>query len=111
MSASSFVDSLVAVGRFFFLPNWLFIALETASTKLFPDKEGDESSAKVDGFVKGIIRGSEEDATTYQRRLLNADISSHEAEIQCKDLMFAGTDSTGMTLGSICWHLAKRPDM
>lgn len=111
MSASSFVDALVAVGRFFFLPNWIFIALEESRLRFFPDKEEQESANKVDKFVQQVVAGSEKNGSTYQRRLADAGISKHEVEIQCKDLMFAGTDSTGMNLSTICWHLTKQPQM
>ena len=111
MSASSFVDTLVAVGRFFFLPNWIFLALETSRQKFWPDKEELESSQKVDNFVEGFVEASKKDDATYQGRLMKTGISRHEVKVQCEDLIFAGTDSTGMNLSVICWHLAKKPEM
>jgi hypothetical protein len=111
MSASSFVDALVAVGRFFFLPNWVFVALEGSRLRFFPDKEEQQSFERVDKFVQRLVEASEKSDATYQQRLANVGISKHEVEIQCKDLIFAGTDSTGMNLSAICWHLAKQPDM
>ena len=111
MSASSFVDALVAVGRFFFLPNWMFLALEMSRTKFYPNREEEESSTKVDQFVRDLVNKSQKEDATYQRRLIEAGISNDEVEIQCKDLIFAGTDSTGMSLSTICWCLARHPDM
>ncbi|KAK5123937.1 hypothetical protein LTR85_002134 [Meristemomyces frigidus] len=111
MSANGYVDTLVAVGRFFFLPNWVFLALETSRQKLWPDKIEDESAHKVDGFVETLVKGSAADDSTYQGRLLKAGISKQEVEVQCKDLIFAGTDSTGTNLSTICWQLAKRPEV
>ncbi|KAK3677609.1 hypothetical protein LTR78_002459 [Recurvomyces mirabilis] len=111
LSATAFVDALVAVGRFFFLPNWLFLSLELARTKLWPDQSEHESATKVDSFTEQIVREAERTDTTYQGRLLRAGISQHEVEVQCKDLIFAGTDSTGTNLATIIWHLAKRPDI
>ena len=111
MSASSFVDALVAVGRFFFLPNWVFIVLEESRLRFFPDEEEQQSFDRVDKFVQRLVEAPEKADATYQQRLANVGISGHEVEIQCKDLIFAGTDSTGMNLSTICWHLAKQPDM
>lgn len=111
MSANAYVDTLVAVGRFFFLPNWIFLALEMTRAKLWPDKEEDESTHVVDNFVEPLVRETEESEKTYQGRLLKAGITKHEIEVQCKDLVFAGTDSTGTNFGTICWNLAKRPDV
>ncbi|KAK0356837.1 hypothetical protein LTR91_021705 [Friedmanniomyces endolithicus] len=110
MSANRFVDSLVAVGRFFYLPNWAFLALELASARFWPDHEVNESMQKVDEFAS-LVRSQQDDPFSYQSRLLKAGISSHETEVQCKDLMFAGTDSTGTNLATMLWHLAKRPDV
>lgn len=111
MSASEFVNAFVAVGRFFYLPNWWFVTLEMASAKFCPSKEVDESMSKVDNFVGSVVESSSKDNDTYQGRLLKAGISPHETAAQCKDLIFAGTDSTGMNLSTICWHLARNPEM
>jgi hypothetical protein len=111
MSASSFVDTLVAVGRFFFLPNWIFVVLEESRLRFFQGKEEQDSFAKVGSFAQALVDDSKQNQGTYQQRLAHAGISEHEIKIQCEDLIFAGTDSTGMNLSTICWHLAKHPDM
>lgn len=111
MSANAYVDTLVAVGRFFFLPNWLFLALEMTRQRLWPNKEEDESAHGVDSFVEGLVQSSEKDDSTYHQRLLRVGISKHETEVQCKDLIFAGTDSTGMNLSTLCWELARTPEV
>lgn len=111
LSAAAYVDTLVAVGRFFFLPNWVFLAIEGVREKWFPGEGEGESAGKVDGFVEPLVRESAGDDETYQGRLLKAGISPHEVEVQCKDLLFAGTDSTGTNFSTLCWHLAKQPEM
>ncbi|KAF2454918.1 cytochrome P450 [Lineolata rhizophorae] len=72
--------------------------------------------AKADEGGGGSDDGSvdtkevERAADTYQGRLLKVGISKEEAVAQCKDLVFAGTDSTGMNLASCCWFLAGYPE-
>ena len=112
LSASGMVNSFVAVGRFFYLPGWLFTALEWLNAKFWPEEEVAESMAKVDGFVASITTraAGEKSSGTYPARLLQAGISESETRAQCKDLIFAGTDSTGMNLATICFELAKRPE-
>jgi cytochrome P450 len=115
LSASQFVDMFVAVGRFFYLPKWAFEWAELWQSRLAEFKpEVYHSIATVDKFVAGLVdEARAEDkgnGQTYQARLLNAGISREETIAQCKDLMFAGTDSTGMNLATICWYLTKRPD-
>ncbi|KZL87489.1 cytochrome p450 [Colletotrichum incanum] len=110
LSASEFVDTFVAVGRFFLLPSWIFHVLEWALPKLYPDREVDQSMNLVTRFCSQLVADADvEKDQTYQARLLRAGIGKEEAAMQCMDLMFAGTDSTGMNFGTICWHLAQSP--
>lgn len=110
MSASGYVDTVVAIGSFFFLPNRVFLAIEKILQYLRPDKEGEASAEKVGGFVGGLVEGAEK-GDTYQARLRRAGISDEEVRIQCEDVIFAGTDSTGMNMSMLCWYLAKHPDV
>lgn len=111
ISAASFVDTLVAVGRFFFLPNWIFLALEETRLRFFQGQEEQKSFVRVSNFAQGLLATCQQTEGTYQQRLAQTGISDHEVKIQCEDLIFAGTDSTGMNLSTICWYLAKQPDM
>lgn len=110
LSASEFVNTFVAVGRFFYLPNWAFILLESWSAKLNKDKsEVDKSMAAINSFAEKLVEEARPEDPTYQGRMLKAGISEHETVAQCLDVMFAGTDSTGMNLATACWHLAQNP--
>lgn len=111
MSASEFVDAFVGVGRFFYLPNWIFVGLEMLSEKCFGTKETAESMDKVDSFVWGVVNAADPADGSYPGRMLKAGLQPKEVVAQCKDLMFAGTDSSGMNLSTLCWHLAKNPEM
>ncbi|QDS75143.1 hypothetical protein FKW77_007838 [Venturia effusa] len=115
LSASEFVDTFVAVGRFFYLPNWVFKIVEFWAGRLAEhNPQVWKSIASVDMFTSKLIEETKidehEPGNTYQARLLNAGISRSETIAQCKDLMFAGTDSTGMNLSTIAWRLAEHPD-
>lgn len=110
MSASEFVDAFVGVGRFFYLPNWIFVALELGSEKLFGTKETAESMSKVDAFVWSVVNQADEEDGSYPGRMLKAGLTPDEVVAQCKDLMFAGTDSSGMNLSTLCWQLARNPE-
>ncbi|RMZ73528.1 cytochrome P450 [Pyrenophora seminiperda CCB06] len=110
LSVSAFVDAFVAVGRFFYLPNTAFVWLEWTATKLAPDRAADESMSLVDKFVAALVANTTAKSTTYQGRLLAAGLSDSETKAQCKDLIFAGTDSTGMNLATIMRYLVLHPD-
>ena len=110
LSVSPFVDAFVAVGRVFYLPNGVFLFLEWLIATFMPDKRVSESFAAVDGFVGQLVDGAVKDTETYPGRLLDHGISKSETIAQCKDIIFAGTDSTGTNLATICWHLSRHPE-
>ncbi|CAK3847703.1 Cytochrome P450 2U1 [Lecanosticta acicola] len=109
MSASTYVDSIVIFGRLFFLPPWLFVPLIMAYERFFPNPEVGASSDKVNSFTNPLAEDCPEHEDTYQSRLLKAGCSVHEADVQMKDVIFAGTDTTGTNLGTILFQLAKHP--
>ncbi|OAL03398.1 cytochrome P450 [Phaeosphaeriaceae sp. SRC1lsM3a] len=110
LSVSAFVDAFVAVGRFFYLPNVVFVWLEWAITKWQADRETDDSMMIVDKFVSNLVSNTTPKSLTYPGRLLAAGICDSEVKAQCKDLIFAGTDSTGMNLATIMRNLAMYPE-
>lgn len=110
LSVSAFVDAFVAVGRFFYLPTAVFVWLEWAITKWQADRETDDSMMIVDKFVSNLVANTTPKSLTYPGRLLAAGISDSEVKAQCKDLVFAGTDSTGMNLATIMRSLAVHPE-
>jgi cytochrome P450 len=112
LSASAFVDAFVAVGRFFYLPNTLFAWLEWGIEKCAPDEHTNASMAVVDRFVNDLVEKTpEKGALNYPGRLMQLGLlEKSEVKAQCKDLLFAGTDSTGMNFATICRQLALHPD-
>ncbi len=126
MSASGMVDTFVAVGRFWYLPSWAFKVVEAWDVWWNASKEVEHSLARVDDFVAGVvseadaaIKASEADEktlssghplTSYPARLLQAGFTPSETRAQCKDLIFAGSDSTGMNLATILFLLVKDPE-
>jgi len=131
LSAAYFVDSLVAAGRFFYLPpavfSWLVLILDNFDINFGPDRYLKwKSQVAVDKYVAGIVDeaiaaekhakeddGKEDgiDTGTYQGRLLKAGMSRDETIAQCKNTIFAGTDPTGTNLCTMCFHLVRNPKM
>jgi cytochrome P450 len=112
VSASGMVDSFVAVGRFWYLPGWTFQTLEWRIAKVWDEPRVTQSMEKVDNFVRAVVDSAsmEKRRGTYAARLLEAGVSESETRAQGKDLIFAGTDRTGMNLATICFMLAKHPE-
>lgn len=110
LSVSAFVDAFVAVGRFFYLPNTAFIWLEWALEKVVPDEHTATSMEVVDKFVDNLVSCTPPGVMNYPGRLMAIGLERSEVKAQCKDLIFAGTDSTGMNLATICRQLTLNPD-
>lgn len=91
LSASEFVNAFVAVGRFFFLPTWAFLALEQVATYLFETEDAKASFDSVQVFVERLVDEADVEDETYQARMLRGGLSRQEVAAQLKDLMFAGT--------------------
>lgn len=91
LSASEFVNAFVAVGRFFFLPTWAFVALEQVAAYLFETEDTKTSFDSVQIFVERLVDEANVEDETYQARMLKAGLSREEVAAQLKDLMFAGT--------------------
>lgn len=111
LSASEFVNAFVGVGRFFFLPNWAFMILDKVAGHLFETQETAESFESVQVFVENLVDEADVEDGTYQARMLKLGLSKEEVAAQVKDLVFAGTDSSGMNLSTFCWRMAKHPEM
>lgn len=116
-SASGFVDGFVAVGRLFLLPVWLYQPLVSLLAWYYPDPQAESSEVFINSYAERIVQRydtpeSLEKASpdTYQARLLKAGIAVDETMAQCKDLIFAGTDSTSTNVATIIWNLCRQPD-
>lgn len=110
LSVSAFVDAFVAVGRFFYLPNIIFKWVDWAIERFMPNEHATNSMNLVDSFVSNVALLSREKPDSYAGRLIGLNLEDSEVKAQCKDLMFAGTDSSGMNLATICRQLAIHPD-
>lgn len=101
LSASEFVNAFVAVGRFFFLPTWAFMALEQVAAYLFETEDTKASFDSVQVFVERLVDEASAEDETYQARMLRAGLSREEVAAQLKDLMFAGTGGSS-AVGLCC---------
>lgn len=110
LSVSAFVDAFVAVGRFFYLPGPVFVWLEWLLETLISEKHTIDSMAIVHKFVENLVSATPRGAQNYPGRLMTLGLETTEVISQCKDLVFAGTDSTGMNFATICRQLALNPD-
>jgi len=101
LSASVWVDMVVDSGRFFFLPHWLFVAIEKISSKVMPcvvNAAAEAGGANLETFARAIVEETPAGDETYQGRLKAIGVSDDENQIQCMDLMFAGKYKTRMNI-------------
>ena len=110
LSVSAFVDAFVAVGRFFYLPGLAFVWLEWLLETFMSEKHTNDSMVIVHKFVENLVSATSRGAQNYPGRLMTLGLETAEVVSQCKDLIFAGTDSTGMNFATICRQLVLNPD-
>lgn len=113
LSATGFVDSFAAAGRFFHLPNWLFSIADYCASKFHKNRASITTSIDtVHQFAAKVVDDSitRGEKATYQGRLLRTGTSREETIAQVVDIMFAGTDGMARILAVFCWHMAQAPD-
>jgi hypothetical protein len=84
---------VVDSGKFFFLPHWLFVAIEKITSKVVPcvaNAAAEAGGANLESFARAIVKETPAGDETYQARLKAIGVSDDENQIQCMDLMFAG---------------------
>ena len=115
MSASPFVDFFVGMSRFFHVSKAVCNAIERVLDVVKPDYAMRESSRVVDAYLSETVeakmrqRAEGKDDDSYPARLLAVGLSKAQVLAECKDAVFAGTDSTGNNLATILWYLAAQP--
>jgi cytochrome P450 len=112
MSASAIVDNFIASSRFLYLPCWLYRWADRIDNIIFPNPSLAVSSKLVNDYANRVLDAAEsniEQATSYPSRLRMAGFSRSETISQCKDIIFAATDTIGMNLSTLIFMLAKHP--
>ncbi|CAK7213493.1 hypothetical protein SCUCBS95973_001812 [Sporothrix curviconia] len=127
MSASPFVDAFVGVSAFFniraWLPAWDVPLMEFIDrfTGTITTSQTNASMQKIDNFAARVVDSAVPDSgsrASYASRLLamgeKAESMPREAwraqvRAECKDVCFAGTDSSGMNMAMLLWQLAGHP--
>ncbi|KAI0150162.1 cytochrome P450 oxidoreductase [Xylariaceae sp. FL1272] len=117
MSASAIVDNFVSTARLWYLAPWLYDLADRLDALIFPNPAFSLSFKIVNEFVDRVLVKAKEDISknmsskSYPARLLQAGFSPEEVHAQCKDIIFAGTDTIGMNLTTLCFMLAKNHDV
>lgn len=119
LSANPFVFSIVAYARFSLFPNWLFKYTYAASTWWASSPQVGQSVQRLGEYSDQLMKqtlmtppkGDSHTCfdSTYQGRLLAAEISPFEAKVQAQATIFAGADSTAIVLATILFYLVQYP--
>ena len=112
MSATPFILTVLELGRFSLLPNWLFLSLTSANGLYLSNPDASKSLSLVKDFATSLVNDADpEKDDSYQSRLLAAGISKSEAIAQIVAVTFAGTDSTAVKLTTLIFHLVQNPNV
>jgi cytochrome P450 len=119
MSASAIVDNFIASSRLWYFPVRLYDLADRIDALVFPNPSLAVSLDIVNQYADRVVEAAEEqmlrtvDKSTlinYPCRLLQAGFSRSETRAQCKDIIYAATDTIGMNLATVCFMLAKHPE-
>ncbi|KAI9840073.1 MAG: hypothetical protein M1819_000266 [Sarea resinae] len=110
LSASLAIDGFVAVGRLYYVSHTVFDYIVAFFDLVAPDLETRRSLEAVDVFVRSLVKGTVTGGSNYPSRLLTNGMAVDETIAQCKDVLFAGSDSTGTILAMTCWFLVANPE-
>jgi cytochrome P450 len=120
MSASAVVDNFVSASRFWYLPVSLFGWAEWIDLFIHPNPSINTSTQALDEYADRVMcralqqasdSAEKSDFASFPVRLLRAGFSLCEVRAQCKDIIFAATDTIGMGLTTMCFMLAKHPQV
>ncbi|KAI1371314.1 cytochrome P450 [Hypoxylon crocopeplum] len=112
LEATAYVDDFTANFRFFHLPGWIYGQVSYWAA-IYNDARVQVAASYniVEEFAARVVDKSiaEEkgEPKTYQGRLLKAGTSREETIAQVKDVMYAGTDATGMVISVLCFYLGR----
>lgn len=106
------LNVIVDVGQFFYLPSQLFRFCVTLYIRFRPRRYTEAISTKfVHEYTMSLPRDDGNKDGTFQGRLLEQGISRENVAAECKSMMFAGIHSSGSVLAMTLWYLAKDPIM
>ncbi|KAL1886600.1 hypothetical protein Plec18167_000532 [Paecilomyces lecythidis] len=111
MSASQFVDAYVGVGAFFYFPERIAGLAMRIFDMLTSNEHTMKSFQVVDDFVRKLVASAAPESGSYPSRLLERSINEKQTRVECKDLIFAGSDSTGMNTAMVIWYLSRNAEI
>lgn len=112
LSLTPFIQAIASSGRFSLFPNWLFTAIYSLLDRMTPDKALLDAMGRLNDYINSILDDTERGQDgSYPARLMSSGASKLETGMHCKAVTFAGTDSTGVKLATILFHLVQNPQV
>ena len=108
-SVSLFLSGLVGAGGLFYLPGWMFVLVGRLQELTIQGHGAQESVDGLDCYYRDLIDDVHSEGLSFPGRLLSHKMSREETVTQCKDAVFAGTETTGINLAFMLWSLAAHP--
>ena len=102
------LNIIVDVGQFFYLPSWLFRFCVGQHLTFRPERDRESQAVRmVHEYTKNLVEENQKLELTFQGKLLEHGLSREQAAAECKSMMVAGTHSFGTVLAQILWLLIK----
>ncbi|KAI4140454.1 MAG: hypothetical protein LQ341_003837 [Variospora aurantia] len=102
------LDFVVDIGQFFYLPFTLYHFCVSSYLRVHPQRSQAVDATKlVHEYTMNLPGGGENKTQSFQGRLLEQGFSKEEVAAECKSMMVAGIHSLGTVLSMIIYYLAK----
>jgi hypothetical protein len=74
-----------------------------------PNEQACGSMGVVEKFVDDFVEQTPKGSQNCPDRLIEFRLHRNEVKSECRDIVFAGTDSAGMSLATLCRYLVLGP--
>ena len=108
LSAYPYIDLISRLGGYFWVSHSLFAGLQWLL--LFKDHKTKNSFKTMNLFLDSLVNKAKAGGSSFPSRLLAKGMPADEVIKECGDVAYAGTDSTGHIIATICWNLVASPE-
>lgn len=110
LSAYPFIDFITVRGSHFWVSHSLFVGVQWLLHFVPLDNKTKSSFKSIELYLESLMNQAKAGGSSFQNRLLAKGIPTDEVAKECVDILYAGTDSTGHVLATICWNLVANPE-
>ncbi|MCJ1467390.1 hypothetical protein MMC07_006014 [Pseudocyphellaria aurata] len=110
LSAYPFIDFINLLGGYFWVSHSLLVGVLWLVHLVPLDNKTKRSIKSIELYLESLMNQAKAGGSSFQDRLLAKGMPTNEVAKECADILFAGTDTVGHILATICWNLVANPE-